>query len=114
MVLSAAAAAVLAVGIVATVLLLANLGGFPVPQGRGFWAALLGASVLTVASILLRGLRWVFLLRRAEVRIPLRDAYIGYFSGLTLLFAPLMAGEIAVRIHQSCPRRRAGATRRSW
>ena len=54
-------------------------------------------SALTVASISLRSLRWIFLLRRAETRIPIRDAYIGYFSGLSLLFAPLLAGEIAVR-----------------
>ena len=45
----------------------------------------------------LRSLRWVFLLRRAETRIPIRDAYIGYFAGLSLLLAPLLLGEIAVR-----------------
>jgi ubiquinone/menaquinone biosynthesis C-methylase UbiE len=39
----------------------------------------------------------VFLLRRARTRVPIRDAYIGYFAGLSLLFAPLLAGEIAVR-----------------
>jgi ubiquinone/menaquinone biosynthesis C-methylase UbiE/uncharacterized membrane protein YbhN (UPF0104 family) len=96
-VLMAAAAAVLAVGIAATVLLFGNLAAYPVPSGAGFWLALLWASVLTVVSISLRSLRWIFLLRRAETRIPIRDAYIGYFSGLSLLFAPLLTGEIAVR-----------------
>src|SRR5688572_10372986 len=46
---------------------------------------------------MLRSLRWVFLLRRAQVRIPIRDAYVGYFAGLSLLLAPFLLGEIAVR-----------------
>ena len=96
-VLMAAAGAVLAVGIAATLLLFGNLAAYPVPSGSAFWFSLLLASVLTVASISLRSLRWIFLLRRAETRIPIRDAYIGYFSGLSLLFAPLLTGEIAVR-----------------
>ena len=96
-VLMAAAAAVLAVGLAATVLLFGNLANYPMPSGIGFWLALIAASVFTVVSISLRSLRWIFLLRRAETRIPIRDAYIGYFSGLSLLFAPLLAGEIAVR-----------------
>src|SRR6476620_10532160 len=98
-VLMAAAAAVLAVGIAATVLLFGNLAAYPVPSGAGFWLALLWASVLTVVSISLRSLRWIFLLRRAETRIPIRDAYIGYFSGLSLLFTPFLIGEIAVRAY---------------
>ena len=66
------------------------------------------ACVLTVASLSLRSLRWIFLLRRAETRIPIRDAYIGYFAGLSLLFAPLLLGEIAVR---ACVHRAAAACR---
>ena len=95
-VLLAAAAAVLAVGVAATILLVGNLTSYPAP-GSGFWLPFIGACVLTAASLGLRSLRWVFLLRRAETRIPIRDAYIGYFAGLGLLFVPLMAGEIAVR-----------------
>ena len=49
-----------------------------------------------VVSLGLRALRWVFLLRRAGVRIPIRDAYIGYFSGLSVSVPPLI-GEVAVR-----------------
>jgi ubiquinone/menaquinone biosynthesis C-methylase UbiE/uncharacterized membrane protein YbhN (UPF0104 family) len=96
-VLLAGAAAVLAVGIVATFILFGNLEAYPRSPGARFWGSLIAASALTFASISIRSLRWVFLLRRAETRIPIRDAYIGYFSGLSLLFAPLLAGEIAIR-----------------
>ena len=95
-VLLAAATAVLAVGLAATILLVGNLTTYPRPDAR-FWLPFLGACVLTAVSIGLRSLRWIFLLRRADTRIPIRDAYIGYFAGLGLLFAPLLAGEIAVR-----------------
>ncbi|MEQ1730081.1 MAG: lysylphosphatidylglycerol synthase domain-containing protein, partial [Vicinamibacterales bacterium] len=95
-VLMAAATAVLAVGVAATALLVGNLTSYPAPD-RQFWLPFLGACLLTVGSIGLRSLRWIFLLRRADTRIPIRDAYIGYFAGLGLLFAPLLAGEIAVR-----------------
>ncbi len=95
-VLMAAAVAVLAVGVTATVLLVGNLTSYPRPDQQ-FWLPFLGACVLTVGSVGLRSLRWIFLLRRADTRIPIRDAYIGYFAGLGLLFAPLLAGEIAVR-----------------
>ncbi len=98
-VLLAGAAAVLAVGVAATLILFANLDAYPQAPGLPFWRALAGASVLTFVSVSIRSLRWVFLLRRAETRIPIRDAYIGYFSGLSLLFAPLLAGEIAVRAY---------------
>jgi ubiquinone/menaquinone biosynthesis C-methylase UbiE/uncharacterized membrane protein YbhN (UPF0104 family) len=98
-VLLAGAAAVLAVGIAATLILFANLDAYPEPPDARFWRALLTASVLTFVSISIRSLRWVFLLRRAETRIPIRDAYIGYFSGLSLLFAPLLTGEVAVRAY---------------
>src|SRR4051812_10313244 len=96
-VLMAAAVAVLAVGAVATAVVFGRLDTYPEPPNGRFWGALVGASLLTVASVSLRGLRGVFLLRRAETRLPIRDAYIGYFAGLSLLFTPLLAGEIAVR-----------------
>jgi len=96
-VLMAAAVAVLAVGAVATAVVFGRLDTYPEPPNGRFWGALVGASLLTVGSVSLRSLRWIFLLRRAETRIPIRDAYIGYFAGLSLLFTPLLAGEIAVR-----------------
>jgi ubiquinone/menaquinone biosynthesis C-methylase UbiE/uncharacterized membrane protein YbhN (UPF0104 family) len=98
-VLLAGAAAVLTVGVAATLILFANLDAYPEPTSAHFWRSLLTTAVLTVASVSMRSLRWVFLLRRADTRIPIRDAYIGYFSGFSLLFAPLLAGEIAVRAY---------------
>jgi ubiquinone/menaquinone biosynthesis C-methylase UbiE len=94
-VLVASAAAVALTGIAATTIIFGSLSGTAPPAG--LWFRFLIAASLTVISLALRSLRWIFLLRRAEVRIPIRDAYIGYFSGLSLLFAPLLLGEIAVR-----------------
>ena len=96
-VLMASTGATLAVGLAATLILFSNLAAYPAPPSSAFWTALLGGCVLTVGSLSLRSLRWIFLLRRAETRIPIRDAYIGYFSGFSLLFAPLLAGEVSVR-----------------
>jgi SAM-dependent methyltransferase/uncharacterized membrane protein YbhN (UPF0104 family) len=95
--LLASAAAVLATGLFGTVLVLSELGGGPGAQTAGFWLRVAAASALTIASLMLRSLRWIFLLRRAHVRIPIRDAYIGYFAGLSLLLTPFLLGEIAVR-----------------
>src|SRR5215475_9135963 len=97
-VLLAMSGAVVVVGIVATFLVFARLGSTPLAPWS-FWARLLGACALTVASLSLRSVRWIFLLRRAETRIPIRDAYIGYFAGLSLLFTPFLLGEIAVRAY---------------
>ncbi|MGE3956246.1 MAG: methyltransferase domain-containing protein [Vicinamibacterales bacterium] len=96
-VLAASAAAVLVVGIAATLILFGNLDAYPGAPRLRFWLAFAGACGLTVASLSLRSLRWIFLLRRAETRIPIRDAYIGYFAGFSLLFAPMLAGEVAIR-----------------
>jgi hypothetical protein len=95
--LLASAAAVFLTGLAATVTILGSVGGPPAAIGAGFWIRFLAACGLTVVSLGLRSLRWIFLLRRSETRIPIRDAYIGYFAGLGLLFAPFLLGEIAVR-----------------
>jgi 2-polyprenyl-3-methyl-5-hydroxy-6-metoxy-1,4-benzoquinol methylase/uncharacterized membrane protein YbhN (UPF0104 family) len=95
-VLLASAAAVALAGIAATIAVFTGIGGVPAPPSH-FWGTFIAASALTTASLSLRSLRWVFLLRRAETRIPIRDAYIGYFTGFSLLFVPLLLGEIAVR-----------------
>ena len=98
--LLASAAAVLVTGLATTALVFSHLVRWPTPIIQpGFWIWLLGACGLTIASLGLRALRWVFLLRRADVRIPIRDAYIGYLAGLSLLLAPLLLGEIAVRAY---------------
>lgn len=98
-VLLVSALAVLAVGIVATAMVFGHMGGWPARPTPGFWRAFAAACVLTIASLGLRVARWVFLLRRAGTRLPIRDAVVGYLSGLSLLFAPLLAGEIAVRAY---------------
>jgi ubiquinone/menaquinone biosynthesis C-methylase UbiE/uncharacterized membrane protein YbhN (UPF0104 family) len=98
--LLASAAAVLVTGLVATAVVFYHLGSWPTAQGRKeLWIWLIVASCLTVVSLGLRALRWIFLLRRAEIRIPIRDAYIGYLAGLSLLLAPFLLGEIAVRAY---------------
>jgi SAM-dependent methyltransferase len=95
--LLASAAAVLATGLFGTIVVLSQLGGDPAAMTASFWVRLAAAAALTIASLMLRSLRWIFLLRRAHVRIPIRDAYIGYFAGLSLLLTPFLLGEIAVR-----------------
>ena len=92
----ASAAAVALVGLAGTAAILSR-SAWSDSIPRGFWLRLAIAAALTVASLELRTLRWIFLLRRAETRIPIRDAYIGYLSGLSLLFAPLLVGEAGVR-----------------
>src|SRR5262245_45659942 len=94
-VLLLAGAAVLGVGLLATVVLFTRVGSSPAPAS--FWPRLLAACALTLVSLALRSVRWIFLLRRSETRIPIRDAYIGYFAGLSLLVTPLLLGEIAIR-----------------
>jgi 2-polyprenyl-3-methyl-5-hydroxy-6-metoxy-1,4-benzoquinol methylase/uncharacterized membrane protein YbhN (UPF0104 family) len=100
------AAAVLVVGAVATALLFASVSDETAGIAWTLWPGFLIACALTIASLSLRSVRWIFLLRRAETRIPIRDAYIGYLAGFSLLLTPLLLGETAVRaaIH----RRRGG------
>ena len=98
--LLASAVAVLVTGLFATAVVFHHLGSWPAAPGRKeFWIWLIVASCLTIISLGLRALRWIFLLRRAEIRIPIRDAYIGYLAGLSLLLAPFLLGEIAVRAY---------------
>jgi len=93
----ASALAVLVTGVLATLVVLTeHAADFPATSPR-FWVALMSACLLTVASVNLRALRWIFLLRRAETRIPIRDAYVGYLAGFALLLAPFFLGEMAIR-----------------
>ncbi len=95
--LLATAVAVLVTGLAATILVFGRFGTPAPPTSGRFWVSFMLASALTLASISLRALRFIFLLRRAEARIPIRDAYIGYLAGFALLLAPFFVGEIAVR-----------------
>lgn len=95
-VLLLSAVAVLLVGVIATIAIVGNLGSLP-SAPSSFWPRFVGACGLTVVSLGLRSLRWIYFLRRAETRIPIRDAYIGYFAGFSLLFVPFLIGEIIAR-----------------
>ena len=90
----------LAIGLLTTAVILGGLQSrprfLPTPSGR-FWAALAFGALATCASLGLRTVRWIFLMRRTSARIPLRDACIGYLAGFSLLFVPLFVGEIVVR-----------------
>ena len=97
--LLASAAAILLAGLAATSLIFFSRFAAPPSIPSSYWAALIFAAGATLASLGVRALRWVFLLRRAGTRIPIRDAFIGYFAGLSLLFAPFLVGEIAVRAY---------------
>ena len=94
--LLASALAVFLVGVLATIVIFGSAGAWQAPPA-GYWPRLLGACVLTLASLSLRSLRWIYLLRRAEARVPIRDAYVGYLAGFSLLFTPLLLGEITLR-----------------
>jgi ubiquinone/menaquinone biosynthesis C-methylase UbiE len=95
--LVASAAAVLVTGLVTTALVAGRMAPHLREVPPDYWSRFLLAAALTLASLALRALRWIFLLRRRDVRIPIRDAYIGYLAGFSLLFAPLLLGEIIVR-----------------
>ncbi|HEY7289015.1 MAG TPA: methyltransferase domain-containing protein [Vicinamibacterales bacterium] len=95
--LIACAAAMLAIGIVTSIVILGSVDTRARAIPATFWMAAAAGTFLTCVSLGLRSVRWAFLLRRTGVRIPLRDACIGYLSGFSLLFVPLLVGEIVVR-----------------
>jgi len=97
LVLVASALAMVVVGVVATFVVLsrAELPLSSIPPAFG--AAATFGLVATGANVAIRTYRWMFLLRRTGARVPLRDACIGYLAGLSLLFVPLLVGEIVVR-----------------
>ena len=95
--LVASAVAMLAIGIVTTAVILGRVEPRLSSVPAAFGGAVAAGLAATMTSLAIRTLRWMFLLRRTSVRIPLRDACIGYVSGLSLLFVPLLVGEIVVR-----------------
>jgi ubiquinone/menaquinone biosynthesis C-methylase UbiE/uncharacterized membrane protein YbhN (UPF0104 family) len=97
LVLVASAVAMLAIGIVTTAVILGRVEPRLSSVPAAFGGAVAVGLAATMTSLAIRTLRWMFLLRRTSVRIPLRDACIGYLSGLSLLFVPLFVGEIVVR-----------------
>jgi 2-polyprenyl-3-methyl-5-hydroxy-6-metoxy-1,4-benzoquinol methylase/uncharacterized membrane protein YbhN (UPF0104 family) len=95
--LTACAVAILAIGAVTTAVVLGGVQPRSGPLPAAFWGAIALGALATCASLGIRTIRWIFLLRRASARIPLRDACIGYLAGFSLLFVPLLVGEIVVR-----------------
>lgn len=53
-----------------------------------------GIATLTTLNLLLRWLRWGFLLRRFHVRLPTRQTFLAFFATLPASFTPLYVGEL--------------------
>ena len=53
--------------------------------------------IITGSFLLGRFLRWQYLLRRIDVRIPIRPSLSIYFASLPGLLTPLYIGEVVVR-----------------
>jgi glycosyltransferase 2 family protein len=63
-------------------------------QAESFrWWLALPAVALTLANVLLRLLRWQYFLRRAGVRLPMRQSAGIFVAGLAMLLTPAYAGE---------------------
>ena len=58
------------------------------------WSWVLLLPVLTLFHLLVRFLRWTFLLRRIGAYIPLRESLRIFLSGFAMIATPLYAGEI--------------------
>ena len=57
-------------------------------------AALGAVAALTTANLVLRWLRWHFLVRRLDVRVPTRDGVRLYFATLPAIVTPFYVGEL--------------------
>ncbi len=103
LILIAFAVASVAVGVATTIVILSTVHPRTAPIPPTFWVSVALGVLVTCASLSLRTVRWVFLLRRTHSRVPLGDACIGYLSGFSLLFVPLLIGETVVRasVHRS-------------
>ena len=63
-------------------------------QARSFhWGLAVPAVALTLSNVLLRLLRWQFLLRRAGVWLPMRQSAGIFVAGLAMILTPAYAGE---------------------
>ena len=86
----------LALGVASSALWATRVGWGPLVSG---WGSLLKEViplivVLTAGNLALRFVRWHFLLRRIEVRIPIRPSAAIFFSGLSMIATPAYIGEI--------------------
>lgn len=91
-----ALSAALALGGGATYLWLTQTGGFWLITDRPL--PVLGAAaialLLTLLNLLLRWLRWNFLLRRFHVRVPTRETFVLFFATLAAIMTPYYLGEL--------------------
>ena len=63
-------------------------------QAQSFhWGLAIPALALTLSNVLLRLLRWQFLLRSAGVWLPMRQSAGIFVAGLAMLLTPAYAGE---------------------
>jgi 2-polyprenyl-3-methyl-5-hydroxy-6-metoxy-1,4-benzoquinol methylase len=68
--------------------------GYVRERAGGLLAALGLAAALTTANLVLRWLRWHFLVRRMGVRVPTRDGVRLYFATLPAIVTPFYLGEL--------------------
>lgn len=100
--------ALVAVGLVTTAAWFASTDATEVLAAHG-WRAALAALVtfgLTSVNLVLRWLRWGFLLRRHHVRMPTRDTFRLFFMTLPAVLTPLYLGELVrvAVVSRSAPR----------
>ncbi|HXH05971.1 MAG TPA: methyltransferase domain-containing protein [Vicinamibacterales bacterium] len=88
-------ASTLAFGLAATIFWL-SAGGSAAMAARApaLATALAFAAAATTVNLVLRWLRWNFLVRRLDVRVPTRDSVRLYFATLPALATPFSIGEL--------------------
>jgi ubiquinone/menaquinone biosynthesis C-methylase UbiE/uncharacterized membrane protein YbhN (UPF0104 family) len=93
--LTVLAAVSIAFGLAATVFWLGPGGTDRVAaRAPALGAALATAAAATTINLGLRWLRWTFLVRRLDVRVPTRDSVRLYFATLPALATPFSVGEL--------------------
>jgi len=102
--------AIATTGLVATTAWFAMTGAGEVIRNFSSAALLAAAATfaLTTVNLLLRWLRWGFLLRRHHVRLPTRDTFRLFFMTLPAVLTPLYLGELVRVAIVSRNTRRAG------
>jgi glycosyltransferase 2 family protein len=58
------------------------------------WRLLIPVVLLTLANYLLRCVKWIYLLRRLEIKISIFNASRIFFAGLSMTISPAKAGEL--------------------
>lgn len=84
----------LAIGLYAVLGLYADFGNL-VEALRGFtWHLLPLALLLTLLNYLVRFVKWEYLIRAIDIRIPVVPSFIIFISGLTMTISPAKMGEV--------------------